>query len=140
MLLSLSEVIESQKRAYYEALKQAQHSNEITAWIRYFVDLIRRAQVMAEELVDFTLHKVRYFEVYKTQLNERQQKVLVRMLEEGPVGFEREMNAKKYGNMTRVSKATATRDLQYLLEIGAIRRVSDAGGRSTRYEIHLGND
>lgn len=138
VLLSLSQAIESQKRAYYEALKQAQRSNEITAWIAYFVDVILRAQVMAEELVDFTLQKVRYFDLYKDQLSERQQKVIGRMLEEGPDGFEGGINAKKYGNITRVSKATATRDLQYLLEIGAIRRVGDAGGRGTRYEINLG--
>lgn len=138
VLLSLSQAIESQKRAYYEALKQAQRSNEITSWIAYFVDVILRALVMAEELVDFTLQKVRYFDLYKDQLSERQQIVIGRMLEEGPDGFEGGINAKKYGNITRVSKATATRDLQYLVEIGAIRRVGDAGGRSTRYVINLG--
>lgn len=137
VLLSLSQAIESQKRAYYEALKQAQRSNEITPWITWFVNIILRAQVMAEELVDFTLQKVRYFDVYKDQLNERQQKVIGRMLEEGPDGFEGGIHAKKYASMTRISKATATRDLQYLLQVGAIRRVGEAGGRSVRYELNL---
>lgn len=137
VLLSLSVAIESQKRAYYEALKRAQRTNEMTPWITYFVEEVLRAQVMAEELVDFTLQKVRYFDRYKDQLNERQQKVIVRMLEEGPDGFEGGIQAKKYGNITRVSKATATRDLQYLVDIGAIRRVDDTGGRSTRYDINL---
>lgn len=138
VLLSLSSAIESQKRAYYEALKQAQRSNEITPWLAYFADMILRAQDMAEDLVDFTLQKARYFDLHKDQLNERQRKVVSRMLEEGPDGFKGGMNAKKYGHMTRVSKATATRDLQHLVEIGAIRKRGDAGGRSTRYELNLG--
>lgn len=137
ILLSLSQAIESEKRAYYEALKQAQRNNEITAWITWFVDIVLKAQALAEELVDFTLQKVRYFDRYKDQLNDRQQKVINRMLEEGPDGFEGGLNARKYVGMTRVSKATATRDLQYLLEIGAIRKIADAGGRSTRYKVNL---
>jgi len=138
VLLSLSQAIESEKREYYEALKQAQRSNEITAWITWFVDVVLIAQTLAEELVDFTLQKVRYFDVYNDQLNDRQHKVINRMLEEGPNGFEGGLNAKKYGSMTRVSKATATRDLQYLLEIGAIRRLGEAGGRGTRYDVNIG--
>ncbi len=59
------------------------------------------------------------------------------MLEEGPQGFRGGMNAGKYGSLTGVSKATATRDLQSLLETGAIKRMGEAGGRSTRYEVNL---
>ncbi len=38
------------------------------------------------------------------------------MFDAGPDGFEGGMNAKKYTSITKTSKATATRDLQYLLE------------------------
>jgi Fic family protein len=41
------------------------------------------------------------------------------MLEEGAKGFEGGMNASKYVVITKTSKATATRDLQLLTEIGA---------------------
>ena len=59
------------------------------------------------------------------------------MLDEGPNGFEGGMNASKYGSITKVSKATATRDLQELLEIKAFVLLGEAGGRSTRYQINF---
>ena len=57
------------------------------------------------------------------------------MLEEGPGGFEGGINAKKYMGITKTSKATATRDLQNLVEIGVLQPVG--GGRSTRYNLIL---
>lgn len=48
------------------------------------------------------------------------------------------MSASKYGSLAKVSKATATRDLQELLEMGAISLLGEAGGRSTRYQANLG--
>ena len=57
------------------------------------------------------------------------------MLDEGPKGFEGGMSAQKYIAITKVSKATATRDLQYLAEIGALKRTG--GGRSIRYQLSV---
>jgi len=45
------------------------------------------------------------------------------------------MSAKKYIVITGVSKATATRDLQHLSEIKALRQIGK--GRSVRYELDL---
>jgi Fic family protein len=59
------------------------------------------------------------------------------MLEEGPKGFTGGMNAGKYASIAGVSKATATRDLQELLQQGAIIQWGDAGGRSTKYQVNL---
>jgi Fic family protein len=57
------------------------------------------------------------------------------MLEEGQE-FVGGMNAKKYQSITQVSKATATRHLQDLVEKGIL--VSQQGGRSTSYQVNLG--
>ena len=80
--------------------------------------------------------KMKFFDRFKKQFNERQTKVINRMLEEGPDSFEGGINAKKYLSITSCSKATATRDLQDLKEIGAIVQMSGAG-RSTRYSLNL---
>ena len=40
VLLSLSQTIEADKKLYYQALEEAQRSNEITGWIKYFVTTI----------------------------------------------------------------------------------------------------
>ena len=133
VLLSISKVIEKNKKGYYEALKIAQTSLEITEWIFYFSNVILSAQIEAKQLVEFTVKKVKFFDRFKNLLNERQLKVINRMLEAGMDGFEGGMTAKKYMAITKISKATATRDLQYLNEIGALNLVG--AGRSVRYEL-----
>lgn len=137
VILSLSRTIEAGKREYYASLKAAQRSNEITAWINYFVHTTLAAQTEAEATIEFTLKKVKYFDRYRDQLNERQLKILTRMADEGPAGFKGGLNAKKYVSLTKVSKPTATRDLQELLAIGAIEHFNDKGGRSTSYKLKL---
>lgn len=133
--LSLSKTIERDKKSYYEALKSAQRSNEITEWLNYFTHVIYDALCDTENLLDFILQKTKYFDQFSDLLNERQQKVIQRMLENGPDGFEGGMSAKKYIAITGASKATATRDLQYLVEIGALKIIG--AGRSTRYEVNI---
>jgi len=135
VLLSLSRTIEANKNAYYTALEKAQRSNEITPWIKYFVGVVLAAQKQANEFVEFILKKSKFFDRYKNVMNERQLKVVKRMLEEGPDGFEGGMNASKYGSIAKTSKATATRDLQNLVELGIF--LPEGGGRSTRYSLAL---
>jgi Fic family protein len=135
VLLSLSKTIESHKRGYYGALKDAQRSNEISAWIQYFVSMIVDAQILAKEHIEFTLKKTRFFSRFHDLLNERQLGVIRRMFEEGPQGFTGGMSTKKYIAITGTSKATATRDLQDLMANAAL--ISSGAGRSTRYQVKL---
>jgi Fic family protein len=135
ILLSLSQTIEADKKAYYRALENAQKTNEITDWINYFVSTTLKAQLEAKALVDFTLKKAKFFDRFKANLNERQIKVVLRMMEEEPKGFEGGMTANKYISITKTSKATATRDLQMLAESGVLE--SKGGGRSTSYELNI---
>ena len=134
-VLSLSRTIEANKKQYYDALEDAQTSNEISSWIQYFVEMALAAQEDAERQVEFVLRKTKFFDRFKSDLNERQLKVVKRMLDEGPDGFEGGMNARKYIAIANTSKATATRDLQQLVEIGVFESVG--GGRSTRYRLLL---
>jgi len=135
VLLSLSRTIETDKKAYYNALEQAQKSNDITSWVMYFVSVILTSQQQANSLVDFILKKSKFFDRFKDSLSERQIKVVRKMLDAGPEGFEGGMNARKYIAITKASKATATRDLQHLLELGAF--IQEGGGRSTRYSLDM---
>lgn len=45
------------------------------------------------------------------------------------------LNARKYLAITKVSKATATRDLQALVKLGVLLAIG--GGRSSRYQLNL---
>jgi len=133
--ISLSKIIESDKQSYYLALQEAQRSNEITAWLRYFVNTTLKAQEASEKEILFTLKKTQFFDRIKAHINIRQEKVLRKMLGAGPDGFQGGMNVKKYRSITRVSKATATRDLQALVAIGVF--IPIGGGRSTRYDLSM---
>ena len=93
------------------------------------------AQVMAKSLVDFTLYKANFFDRFSNKLNERQLKVINRMLEEGSDGFEGGMSAKKYMSISKTSKATATRDLQALTKLGIF--IPSGGGRSKNYTLKM---
>lgn len=134
-LLSLSRGIEAGKKSYYLELEKAQKSAEITPWIAWFTSLTLRAQDTAQRDIDFILAKSRFFDRWKDSLGERQQRMVRRMLEAGPLGFQGGINARKYMSLTKVSKATATRDLQSLAESGVLRPVGK--GRSVRYELVL---
>lgn len=135
ILLSLSHAIESNRQDYYDALKKAQASNEITPWINYFVHTILAAQSIMKRQLQFTISKTHFFDKYRGKINARQEKVLSRMFEAGPKGFKGGMSAKKYMSMTKISKATATRDLQTFVNIGAL--IGKQGGRSTNYELNI---
>ncbi|MCX6315984.1 MAG: Fic family protein [Bacteroidetes bacterium] len=137
VLLSLSRTIEANKKLYYDSLEKAQQSNEITSWMEYFIKTTLDAQTEAEEQIEFTLKKTKFFDRFKDKLNDRQLTVIRRMLEEGTKGFAGGMNARKYIGITKTSKATATRDMQQLVESGAFILSGNAGGRSTSYQVNL---
>jgi Fic family protein len=134
-IISLSQAINAKKKLYYSTLHLASKSNEITEWINYFLHMILESQTLVEKQINFILSKSKFFDAYGKDINERQLKVLSRMLETGVKGFEGGMSAKKYMAITNTSKATATRDLQDLLTRDAIKQIGS--GRSVRYEINL---
>lgn len=132
LLLSLSTTIETERQAYYNALQQGQRTNEITDWIFYFVNIVIKAQAEAEEKVKFTLKKVQFFDKYNKLLNDRQQKVILKMIETDKP-FQGGMRVRKYIAITKTSKATATRDLQDLVQKGIF--IQTGSGRSIRYDL-----
>jgi Fic family protein len=134
VVISLSKKIEENKNEYYEKLKLAQRNQDVSDWIHYFFRILIEAQKEVKETVLFVVEKALYFDRFRNQLNERQVKSIQKMLENGKDSFEGGMTTKKYISITKTSKATATRDLQHLLEIGAF--LKEGYGRSVKYQIN----
>jgi Fic family protein len=134
-LLSLSKAIESDRAGYYASLKQAQRTLDITEWIGWFLNMLLSAQKQTEIEIEFTLKKTHFFDRTRGQFNERQLKVIRRMLKEGPSGFLGGMGANKYMAIAKTTKSTATRDLQDLVAKEVF--VPLGAGRSTRYQLNL---
>ena len=78
---------------------------------------------------------MKFFDKYDKNFNERQRKVINRILEEGSNGFKGGMNVKKYISITGTSKATATRDLQELTEMNVF--LMKGAGRATSYQLFI---
>ena len=104
LLLSLSRMIESGRKEYYSELGKAQHSLEISGWIKYFARTILREQAETESEIEFTLKKVKFFDRFKNQLNDRQKTAIRRMLDEGAQGFQGGMSARKYAVSAKFQK------------------------------------
>jgi Fic family protein len=137
ILLSLSSVIEKNKKDYYAALKNTQNSLEVTDWIAYFANVIMQAQVQAIEIIKFSLQKSKFFTHFQSNFNERELKVINKMFDAGAEGFEGGITARKYISITKTSKPTATRDLQHLSKIGAL--LVSGEGRSVHYNLNIRN-
>jgi len=134
---TMAAAIMARRQAYYAILERTQrHGLVITPWLDWFLATLEEALHDALAQVRHLLLKAKFWRHHdRTVLNARQRKVLNRLLDAGPDGFEGGLNARKYMGMTRVSKATATRDLADLVAKGCLQRRA-GGGRSTSYEIH----
>lgn len=134
-LTSVAATILTHQKSYYDALEAANKGNEITAWLAWFASRVIEAQRRTLALVDFVIDKTRLLDRLKGQLNERQEKAVLRMLKEGPEGFKGGMSAGKYEVITGASPATATRDLADLVDKDALVRTGDR--RHARYQINV---
>jgi Fic family protein len=87
-------------------------------------------------VIDESLVKARFwFDHRDKELAPRQRKLLNALLDAGPKGFEGGMSTKKYESLSTASRATSSRDLIELDELGLLRRTG--AGRSTRYYLNI---
>jgi Fic family protein len=137
------------RAAYYDALNHAQRLRGIapdvaaidaTPWVQWFVQAFTRACMASQAVVRDATDKAHFrLRAAQCQTNDRQRKVLERLLEAGHVGagggFLGGMSSDKYAKITGASKATASRDLADLLANGLLR--VDGVGKATRYAVNV---
>jgi Fic family protein len=134
-LISLAFMIEKNRKAYYFELERHQRTLDISEWIIFFSETILNAQRATLERIDFFIQKTKFYDHFRGRLNERQEKVVARIFKEETAGFKGGLSAENYISITGTSRATATRDLQQLVEIGAFTRTGER--RHTRYWLSL---
>jgi Fic family protein len=134
-LISLAFTIERDRKAYYSELERHQRKLDIAGWIAYFSETILEAQQATIDRIAFFLQKARFYDRFRGRLNERQEKVIARIFREGITGFKGGLSAENYISITATSRATATRDLQQLVEMGALTRTGER--RHTRYALQF---
>jgi len=134
-LIALSHVIEKHKKDYYAQLNKHNHTLHITSWLNYFAGSVLESVAYSQSLIDFLISKARLYDRLYGKLNTRQEKALARMFQEGLSGFKGGLSAENYIKITGASRATATRDLQKLLELEALKKTGTL--KSTRYWLNL---
>ena len=100
-----------------------------------FANIVLEAQNNAIRRVAFYVAKPKFYEKHRGTLNARQEKVIARVFREGIDGFKGGLSAENYISITGTSRATATRDLQNLIERGALAKTGEL--RHTRYHLNL---
>ena len=131
---SMSSQIRIQRKQYYEILEKTQKgTSEITDWILWFLECLKNSFESTSELLSKILIKAEFWKINsKTILNERQQKMLNKLLD----GFEGKLTTSKWGKICKCSQDTALRDVQDLIKKDMLRK-EKSGGRSTNYKLKL---
>lgn len=129
---SLSAQIQRERKAYYDILERTQkRSMDVTEWLAWFLATLHRAIDQSQRTLDVVLAKSHFWQRWTTTpMNERQVKLVNRLLD----GFDGKLTSGKWAAIAKCSPDTALRDINELLARGALRK-SEAGGRSTSYEL-----
>lgn len=132
---SLAGALLHHRKKYYQQLGVASKTLDASEWLKWFADMVLDAQERSQKQVEFLLAKTKLFDGLRNHLNERQEKVLLRMFAEGIEGFKGGMSAKNYMTITGATTATTTRDLADLVTKGALTRRGLR--KATRYYLNL---
>jgi Fic family protein len=134
-LTVLAAAILTRRKEYYAALEEANKKNEITRWLLWFAGVAIEAQRRTAATIEFLIDKTRLLDKLRGQLNQRQEKALLRTLREGPEGFKGGLSAGNYERITGASPATTTRDLADMVAKGALTRSGER--RHARYALSI---
>lgn len=134
-LLALSHTIQRGRKTYYDALEANNKDIDVTDWLVYFAETVLDAQGYTQKLIDFLIEKTKIYDRVRGKLNDRQERVLARLFKEGPDGFTGGLSAGNYITITGAARATATRDLFQMVELGIL--TVSGSLKSTRYWLNV---
>ncbi|CAA6799804.1 MAG: Fic family protein [uncultured Sulfurovum sp.] len=140
---SLSTAIRKDRKAYYDVLEKSQNlfynrNFDFTKWIAWHSTMINLAIESSLEQIKITIQKTKFWDKAREHpLNERQLKVLNKLLDKGVENFEGGLSTKKYANMVSTSIPTAKRDISGLIDYGLIEQVEGSAGRNTQYVLRF---
>jgi len=140
-LYSISAAINNDRTGYYNILDKTTNlffnkNFDITPWIQWNLNILNNSIQNGLKNIEYVVQKTRFWDIHRNDaLNERQIKVLNKILDIGNDNFEGGLNTRKYISLTKVSKATAIRDITDLLKNNCIKQVKGTKGRNIRYTI-----
>ena len=130
-LISLAATILARRAGYYAELEIANKTMTVTDWVVWHAIITIEAQRSTQARVEHLLDKTKLLDRLQGMLNERQLKVLLRVLDAGFEGFAGGLSARNYATIAKAPTATVTRDLADMVAKGALFRTGKL--RHARY-------
>lgn len=138
---SISSAVKNDLKGYYDVLERSgnlfyNRDFDFTDWVSWHTTIINNAIDISLKNIKTVTDKTKFWDrVRDKSLNEKQEKVVKKLLDAGQDGFEGGLTNKKYRAITKTSSATANRHIKDLLDKEIIYEVQGHSGRSTRYDI-----
>ncbi len=129
---SMSAQIRIERKEYYDILEKTQKGDlDITEWLKWFLSCLINSLNATEKILTRVFIKADFWNKHsKTIINERQKKVLNKLLDD----FEGKLTSMKWAKIAKCSKDSAIRDINDLISKDILQK-EIAGGRSTNYVI-----
>lgn len=129
---SMSAQIRIERKQYYAILEKVQKGDlDVTEWIAWFLECLTGALKATYSVLERVLYKAEFWNRHaKTSINERQEKMLNKLLD----GLDGKLTSSKWAKIAKCSKDTAIRDINDLIGKDVLQK-EQAGGRSTNYEL-----
>lgn len=133
---SVSSEIMRARNDYYKILEDTQRCRvDITEWFLWFIKSVTRAIEHSRDIIANVFLRVDFWNQHaQAELNERQKRVINRILEAGPGNFIGGLTTRKYVSITKVSRATAFREIMDMVTKKILCQLPGKG-RSVHYDL-----
>ncbi|MFA4889348.1 MAG: DUF4172 domain-containing protein [Candidatus Omnitrophota bacterium] len=133
---SVSSEIMKMRNEYYEILEDVQKCRvDLTQWYLWFIKCVTASIAHSQDIIANVFARVDFWNQHaQTELNQRQKKVLNRILEAGAGNFTGGLTTRKYVSIAKVSRATAFREIADMLNKKVLRQLPGKG-RSVHYDL-----
>lgn len=130
-----SEIMRARDR-YYKVLEDMQRCRvDVTEWFLWFIKCVTASIEHSQGIIANVFMRVDFWNRHsQAQFNERQKKILNRILEAGPGKFTGGLTTRKYVSIANVSRATAFREIADMLDKKVLRKLPGKG-RSVHYDL-----
>ena len=131
---SMSSQIQKERNAYYDILEKCQKGSlDITEWLDWFLNCMKRAIIASEEILQAVLTKANFWKIHSDEAFNERQRMIINLLFEN---FEGKLTSSKWAKLTKCSQDTALRDINDLVQRKILLK-DNAGGRSTGYRLRV---
>jgi len=122
--------------AYYKILEDVQKGRvPATRWFLWFIECVAASIGHSRDIMADVFRRLEFWKEHaQVELNERQKKVVTRILEAGFGNFAGGLTTRKYVSITKVSRATAFREIADMLDKKVLRQLPGRG-RSAHYDL-----